>query len=129
MRSGIARLRVLAAALQGLAFAGLLLGAGLGFAAAAGAAEDRKPDSRPATRKVTIDAASFQPANVVVNVGDTVVWTNNDLFKHTVTATEGAFDSKDIPAGGSWSYIVKAAGRFEYACIYHSTMRGALQVR
>ena len=98
-------------------------------AAGAGAgAEEQKPPP-PVTRKVTIDATNFLPVSVVANVGDTVVWTNKDLFKHTVTAVDGAFDSKDIEPGGTWSLTVKAAGVFDYACIYHSTMKGALRVR
>ena len=113
-------------------FAAVLWTAGLvalWCAAGAGAGAEEKQPPSPVTRKVTIDSTSFLPVSVVANVGDTVVWTNKDLFKHTVTAADGSFDSKDIEPGGTWSLTVKTAGAFDYACIYHSTMKGTLRVR
>lgn len=84
---------------------------------------------KPVTHKVTIDATDYKPQMLAVKAGDSVVWVNNDLFKHSVTATGGSFDSRDIPPGGSWTYTAKAAGSFEYSCIYHPTMRGTLRVQ
>lgn len=96
--------------------------AGIGLAAAA---EPRKP----VTHTVTIDATAYKPKTVTVAVGDTIVWVNRDLLVHTVTARNGSFDSRDIPAGGSWKHTVKAAGLSAYACTYHTTMKGTLRVR
>ena len=50
---------------------------------------------------VTIDGASFSPADLTVKAGDTIVWVNKDLLAHTATAKGGAFDSKVIQPGDS----------------------------
>jgi plastocyanin len=94
----------------------------LGLAAAAG-------QRKPVTHKVTIDATTYLPKTVTVAVGDTIVWVNKDLLVHTVTAKRGSFDSRDIPAGGSWTYVAKAEGLTAYVCTYHPTMKGTLRVR
>jgi plastocyanin len=85
--------------------------------------------SKPRTHTVIIDASAFQQGFVTVNAGDTIVWTNRDLFPHTVTATNGSFDSKNIPAEKSWKYTPKVKGTFDYKCAYHSTMTGVLKVK
>lgn len=79
----------------------------------------------PAVHTVTIDATRFQPADLRVRVGDTVVWVNNDLVPHTATAA-GTFDSGSIAPDASWRYTVTAAGVMEYDCTFHPTMRGRL---
>jgi len=85
--------------------------------------------AKPVTHTVTIDATSYSPKTLTVRVGDTIVWVNEDLFPHTVTAKTGRFDSGDIAAGESWTYTVKAEGMFGYFCIYHTTMKGTLRIR
>jgi plastocyanin len=90
------------------------------------AAEDRR---QPATHTVTIDATSYRPRTLTVAAGDSVVWVNKDLLAHTATAKNGSFDSKDIPAGGSWTYRVGSEGLFAYTCLYHPTMKATLRVR
>jgi plastocyanin len=96
----------------------LLPGPGVGDAAAADKAQ---------THTVVIDATAYAPATLTVKRGDTVTWVNKDPFPHTVTAA-GKFDSKDIGAGKSWKYVARSAGRFDYICIYHPTMKGTLVV-
>jgi plastocyanin len=71
----------------------------LALAGGAGAALARSP--KPATHTVVIDATSYQPARLVVHLGDTIVWENKDLFPHTVTATARAFDSDVLVNGKS----------------------------
>ena len=113
------RRRVLVAIL-GLALAGL-------FPAIHAMAAEQRPEPRQHT--VTIDATSYSPKSLTVHAGDTIVWVNNDLFPHTVTAKTGRFDSGDIAAGKSWTYTVKAEGLFAYFCTYHTTMKGTLRIR
>jgi plastocyanin len=43
-----------------------------------------------------------------------------------VTARDGRFDSKDLPAGGSYTWVVAGAGPVEYACRYHPSMVATL---
>lgn len=102
----------------------LVLGAGtqlIGFAIAQKAASH--------THAVVIHNFAFQPAELTVNVGDTVVWKNTDVVSHTVTSADGSFDSGEIKPGKSWRLVAKKAGVFAYACSPHPNMRGALTVK
>lgn len=86
----------------------------------------------PRTHHVEISAMQFAPADLVVAVGDTVVWTNRDVVPHTVTSPAGAavtFDSAMIEGQKQWQYKVTAAGELPYVCTYHPTMRGKLTAR
>jgi len=77
---------------------------------------------------VTIDGAKFSPADLTVNSGDRIVWVNKDILAHTATAKGGAFDSKILQPGQSWTFVAKATGAFPYTCIFHP-MNGTLTVR
>jgi len=101
-----------------VACAGLLLA---GRAAAA--------PRKPAKQVVTMEAVAFQPGDLTVNVGDTVVWNNKDPFPHTVTAKGGTFDSKSLAAGRTWAYRAQKKGDYPYVCTLHPTMTGTLHVR
>jgi len=83
----------------------------------------------PAKQAVTVEAVAFQPADLTVNVGDTVVWTNKDPFPHTVTSKNGAFDSKELAADKTWTYRAQKKGDYPYVCTLHPTMTGTLRVR
>lgn len=81
------------------------------------------------TRVLTIENLQFKPATLTVQRGDRVVWVNKDLFPHTVTATNKAFDSGSIAPGDSWAYVAVRATAFSYGCTFHPTMKGLLKVR
>ena len=75
----------------------------------------------------------FDPAEIEVSVGTTVTWTNGDAMTHTVTsgaddAGDGTFDSGDIAAGESFSFVFEEAGEFRYFCDIHPTMTGVVVV-
>ena len=74
---------------------------------------------------------NFDPPVITVIIGknNTVTWENQDTFTHTVTATDGGFNSGDVAAGASWTYTFNSPGNFSYYCIYHSAwMRGEVVV-
>jgi plastocyanin len=77
---------------------------------------------------VTIDGFEFRPAVVTVKAGDVVVWVNKDPVPHTATAPRTAFDSGTINAGSSFRFTARRAGRVDYLCSLHPTMKGALVV-
>jgi plastocyanin len=101
-------------------FAALLLGAGRVLLA--------DPHPSGAIHTVVIDAVRFEPSDLTVKVGDTIVWTNRDPFPHTVTAVDKQFDSHEIAPEHSWKYIARKAGVFAYACTLHPTMTAAFHV-
>jgi plastocyanin len=103
----------------------LLLSAAMADAVqdAAASAPQRK------THTVTIEGTSFQPAQLTVAAGDTVVWVNKDPFPHTATSKAGAFDSGSIAPEKSWKLTTVKKGQFDYICTLHPTMKARLTVK
>jgi plastocyanin len=60
-------------------------------------------------------------------VGDTIVWKNNDIFRHTATARDKSFDV-DLPAKSEARVRVGAAGTIAFFCKFHPGMTGELVV-
>ncbi len=81
-----------------------------------------------ATHTVVIDGLKYEPETLTAKVGDRIVWINKDPFPHTATSA-GAFDSREIAAGKSWTYTARKAGEYGYICTLHPTMRGVLKVQ
>jgi plastocyanin len=73
----------------------------------------------------------FNPpiATVVLGINNTVVWTNDDSFPHTVTADSGSFSSGNLNPGDSYSFTFTAQGTYLYHCSYHSWMKGTVIVK
>ena len=80
------------------------------------------------THTIMIHGMQFIPATLVVNVGDTVIWKNEDVVPHTATADKKNFDSGGINPGMSWTYVARKRGSYSYICTYHPTMKAALAV-
>ena len=93
-------------------------GSGATSAASAGAASG----------SITIADTGFTPASFHVALGGTVTWTNSGKAMHTVTGTDGSFDSDMVKAGSSWSHTFTTAGSFSYNCILHPNMKGTITV-
>lgn len=79
------------------------------------------------TAVITIDKLAYGPSPSGLHVGDSVQWVNKDIFKHSATATNGAFDL-DLAAGAKGSIVLKKAGTISYFCRYHPGMKGVLHV-
>ena len=70
----------------------------------------------------------FQPAELIVQKGDTVVWINNDIVAHDVTEESSkAWTSSVMPVGQSWSLVVTQNA--DYYCSIHVVMKGKLVVQ
>jgi plastocyanin len=87
------------------------------------------PTSAPARREIVIKEFAFQPATVVVSRGDTVVWSNRDILPHTTAADSGAWTSKEIAPGGSFTWVATSPGERTYHCAAHPGMTATLVVR
>ena len=83
------------------------------------------------------DNSCFTPAEVTVDVGGKVTWSNDDTAAHTVTSGDlsadpdnvGAdFDSSLFMAGKTFSHKFDAAGTYPYFCMVHPWMRGIVIV-
>jgi plastocyanin len=93
-----------------------------------------------ATVNVTIQNLAFNPSNITVANGTTVVWTNNDIFiPHSVISDtkvynseagtfSPAFNSGNLSPGASFAFQFNTTGTFNYHCGHHSLMRGTVIV-
>lgn len=75
---------------------------------------------------VTMSNMKFGPAPAHLKVGDTIVWKNGDMFRHTATA-KGVFDV-DLPPGKSGTVTLRTPGALEVSCRFHPTMKLHLAV-
>ena len=75
-------------------------------------------------------ATGYDPDNitVVIGVNNTVVWTNNDNIPHTVTASDGSFDSGNMNPGATFTYTFTKPGSYQYICTIHPWMHGYVTV-
>lgn len=82
----------------------------------------------PATDTVIISGMKFHPEELYVNKWDTVVWINQDLVAHDVTAFPGKeWTSDTIAVDHSWK---KEIGKsINYFCSIHPTMKGKVILR
>lgn len=81
----------------------------------------------PATYTIVIDKMAFGPSPSGLHVGDSIVWVNRDLFRHTATATDRSFNL-DLSPGKSGQVTLKRAGTVAFSCTFHPGMRGTLVV-
>lgn len=83
------------------------------------------PENAPSgTIVVDMQDYEFRPKALTVKKGSTIVFVNKDSSKHTATDDQGAFNSKDIDAGQSFSLTLDQPGVFPYHCEYHGDRGG-----
>ena len=100
----------------------------LGLASALGVAAPAPPAAAaPKTHRIVIANMAIGPAPAGIKVGDTVVWVNKDIFRHTATARDKSFDV-DLPPGKEGRTVVKRPGQFAYFCRFHVAMTATLKV-
>jgi plastocyanin len=92
----------------------------------------RDTTSRSATGPVvaiSIRGLAFHGPADSVALGTTVEWKNDDPLAHTVTATDGGFQSPLIEPGQTWRHTFTAPGTYSFYCTPHPFMRGVVVVR
>jgi plastocyanin len=102
---------------------------GVGMAATitveeAAAAEPAPPE--PAAEEVTVTMLdfSYEPIELEVTVGTTVIWDNAGEVQHSATADDGSFDTGVFDPGQQASVTFDTAGTFPYYCTLHGTAGG-----
>lgn len=88
-----------------------------------------QPASTAKTVSVAIKGFKFVPADVTVNVGDTVVWTNEDSAPHTVESSDDTLRSDELSRGDTYEYKFTKAGKYSYICGIHPSMKGSVTVQ
>ena len=108
--------------------------------------KDGCPDSKPVSNKIIISPGSstpncennnscYIPFERTINVGNTVLWSNEDAAKHTVTSGDPAdghdkiFDSGLFGPGDLFEYTFAERGTFDYFCQIHPWAEGTVIVK
>lgn len=76
---------------------------------------------------VHIKQMQFQPADLTVHLGDTVVFVNEDVLAHDVTEEKTkAWSSGPMNGGDKWSFTPSDSA--DYYCSIHVVMKGKIRV-
>jgi plastocyanin len=78
---------------------------------------------------VTIKDFAFEPTSITIAPGSTVTWTNQDTVGHTATADDGAFDSRTMGSGATFSETFSSPGTYQYHCTIHPAMKATIVVQ
>jgi plastocyanin len=91
------------------------------------------PETQTASQEVPAGATTvrivnlaFDPAQITIATGTAVSWVNEDSVPHTVTSTDGTFDSGIFDPGANFTWTFDQSGSFPYACQLHPQMRGTV---
>jgi plastocyanin len=85
-------------------------------------------ESVAATEVEMVKSYSFDPKVIEIEAGDTVTWTNEDNFTHTVQV-EGQEDH-EVEKGESVEITFDTPGTYDYVCTLHSQdMDGTVVVK
>ncbi|MDO8690155.1 MAG: hypothetical protein Q7R39_09145 [Dehalococcoidia bacterium] len=66
-----------------------------------------------------LPSCRFDPSNVTIFAGTTVVWTGADAI-HTSTSDSAIWDSGNVLGGLSYPRVFDTPGVFPYHCSFHS---------
>jgi plastocyanin len=78
---------------------------------------------------VEIKNDAFSPQTLTISAGQSVTFTNDDDDAHTVTASDGSFDSKGLDTNGRWRHTFAKPGTYTYFCELHPFMKGTIVVK
>jgi plastocyanin len=84
-------------------------------------------EAAPRAYVIVMEKMNFQSVPASVRRGDTILWENRDMFRHTATAKNGAFDVELAP-GAKGKTVIQKTGAVAFGCKYHPGMRGVLKV-
>jgi plastocyanin len=77
---------------------------------------------------VGIKDLAFTPASLEVQVGTTVIWTNQDATAHTVDGDQGEFELGRLDPGTSYRETFDKPGTYTYHCDIHPSMKATIVV-
>jgi plastocyanin len=103
----------------------LATGALLGVSSTAGAS-----GSKSTSVSITIKNFMFSPMKITVEPGEMIKVTNKDSVDHTLTATDGKFNTGDIGHNDTKSFRApKKPGTYDFICSIHQYMTGEIVVK
>ncbi len=87
------------------------------------------PTPEVISRTTTIKGSVFSESEISVKKGTKVIWENLDAWGHTVTSTDGIFDSKTISGNMTFERAFNEPGTFGFLCVIHPSMTGQITVQ
>lgn len=91
-----------------------------------------RPDGGPANEAaglfVRVIDFGYQPGTITAAVGEEITFFNAGAAPHTVTDTNGAFDSGIFQSGESYRFVADEVGVFTIFCTLHPQMTASLVV-
>ena len=85
-----------------------------------------KASYKPQSHVVEIKDMKFQPAELTVHKGDTVIWINKDIVIHDVTEENKAWASPPLITDATWKKVITK--NESYFCSIHVIMKGVVKV-
>ena len=79
-----------------------------------------------AENTVLIENYKYAPAEMTIQVGESVTWINKDAVRHTATGDD--FDSGLLGKDESFTQVFEKAGTYAYICTPHPYMKGTVIV-
>jgi plastocyanin len=73
---------------------------------------------------VSMKDFAFEPAELRVKIGQSVLWKNDGEKRHSATAVDGSFDTGLFGKGESKTVQFNQAGTFRYFCQLHGAPDG-----
>ena len=79
---------------------------------------------------IHIADGKFEPREIDIEVGGSVMWINDDVASHNVKFLEpSTFNSGVIKPAATWIQTFTSAGTYDYYCDFHNSMKGSVVVR
>jgi len=89
---------------------------------------DAGGEPAPTVAPVRIVDFAFDADPLEIAAGDSVEWTNTGVAPHTVTASDGTFDSEMLDPGATFQQTFETPGTYAYLCAIHPEMQGSIKV-
>ena len=79
---------------------------------------------------VHVKDGEFDPRDIEIEAGGTVMWINDDIAPHDLHfLAPNKLHSGVVRPGKAWIHTFAAAGNYDYYCDFHNTMKGVVVVR
>ena len=84
-------------------------------------------ERKPGTHLIEMSQMKFNPEELTVKKGDSVVFVNHDMVAHDVTEkSTKAWNSSPMAEGQTWTWV--ATEDADYYCSIHPVMKGKIVV-
>jgi plastocyanin len=79
---------------------------------------------------VHVKDGEFDPRDIEIEAGGTVMWINDDIAPHDLHfLAPNKLYSGVVKPEKAWIHTFTAAGNYDYYCDFHNTMKGVVVVR